>query len=121
MTTSMERVVSRPRSTRLVISSVQVTAFSVAPSRNPRACCLPLSSMPSATRMMCSPKWIPSIISTASFSAPSGCARCSSTRADVAATKRRLTALLLVPRDLTPIGSSDRSYFLVATPISICS
>lgn len=41
----------------------------------------------------------------------------------VSATKRRLTALLLVPRVSTLSGrvSSERSYFLVATPIAICS
>ena len=41
----------------------------------------------------------------------------------VAATKRRLTALLLVPRDFSPggAGSIERTYFRVETPSTICS
>ena len=53
----------------------------------------------------------------------SGVARQASSCAWVCATKCRLTALLLVPRVVTsaPSGSRLRAYWLVATPMNICS
>jgi hypothetical protein len=54
-----------------------------------------------------------------------GCGQCNhlDTLASVAGTKRRLTALLLVPRVCRPgvAGSGERSYFRVPTPRIICS
>ena len=79
--------------------------------------------MPSATTIQCPPTWTPSISSPARSSASNGVARHASSCAWVCATKRRLTALLLVPRVVmfAPSGSRLRAYWRVATPISIWS
>ena len=80
-------------------------------------------SMPRATTIQCPPTCTPSISSPTRSSASSGVARHASSCAWVCATKRRLTALLLVPPVVTsaPSGSRLRAYWRVATPISIWS
>ena len=68
--------------------------------------------MPRATTIQCPPTCTPSISSPTRSSASSGVARHASSCAWVCATKRRLTALLLVPRMVTsaPSGSRLRAY-----------
>ena len=79
--------------------------------------------MPSAQSTTCSRKQMPSIITATRFSSRRSLAIHSSSCSCVAATKRRLTALRLVPRVVTPsaTGSSDRAYLRVETPTTICS
>src|SRR5262249_55826253 len=88
-----------------------------------RACFFPVASMPSAPTMQCSPTWTPSMTSAPRSRVSSGVDRQVLSCAVVLATNRRLTALLLVPREMTsaPVGSKLRAYWRVATPISICS
>ena len=73
--------------------------------------------------MQCPPTCTPSINNAARSRSSSDVARQASNCAWVCVTKRRLTALLLVPRARTsaPSGSRLRSYWRVATPTSICS
>src|SRR5258708_17221704 len=64
----MARLGSRPRSIRSASSALQAAAFSVAPSRNPSTCFVPLLSMPTAANTTCSAKCTPSIIKATSAS-----------------------------------------------------
>ena len=74
--------------------------------------------------MQCSPMWTPSTSSATRSSASSAVDRQAASCAAVFATKRRLTALLLVPRTWH-IGAAPApscgAYWRVATPTSICS
>ena len=80
---------------------------SVEPSRNPSTCLLPWASMPSASRITRSRKWMPSIITTGKSSSPMGrvshCASCSW----LSCTKRRDTALLDAARGSCAAGTGS--------------
>lgn len=87
--------IERKFSRRVADSSVRTTrVLSVDPSRSPNTCLLPCASMPSATRITRSRKWMPSTITTGRSRSPkerdSHCASCCSLKP----TKRREVALL---------------------------
>ena len=121
--TSRLRSVRSPRLCRFVSRPWHTVVFSVEPSHRPSACFRPVWSMPRATTMQWLPTCTPSISSPTRSRSSSGVTRQASNCAWVCATNRRLTALLLVPRVRTsaPSGSRLRSYWRVATPMSICS
>ena len=99
---------AKPRASRSASKPRHAVVFSVAPSYNPRMCFCPSTSMPGATSTRCSPTWMPSIITTHAVSLLRSRPIISSSVCRVAATKRWLTALLLVPREASPGGAGSR-------------
>jgi hypothetical protein len=64
ITHSRARSAYSPRSTRSLSSERTTRVLSVEPSHSPSTCLLPLPSIPKATRMTRSRKWMPSIMTT---------------------------------------------------------
>ena len=94
ITHSRTRSASSPRSTRSRQQRATTRVASVEPSRSPSTCLLPLASMPRASRITRSRKWMPSIITTGRSSSLIEPDSHSCSCAWLSATQRRETALL---------------------------